>query len=175
MSVIRRTKVLAKGEKLFMEEIIEKVKSVLLSIGLGLLICLGWIALVGWGLGTAFDNSSLYKLGFIGTIIEAIVMICALSIPIVIFLLIKGFKARCPRCKKIFSMKEVETRLVSRNPEYVTKINNTYSAYDGRVTHQSEQRVLGTRKTYKTLYVCKRCNAEKHKSYSVATDEVWKE
>lgn len=160
---------------MIMRDFIDDVKSFLLRLGIGLLIFFGWIALVSALIAEPLESSDLYKLGFLGECIESLVFLCLISIPIVAFVLIKGFKARCPKCKKLFSMKEIETRMVARKPEYVTKINNTYSTYDGRVTQQTEQRVLGTRKTYKTLYVCKRCKAEKFKSYSIATDEVWQE
>lgn len=158
-----------------MREFFENAKTFLLRIGIGLLIALVWLFFVVMVIGIPLEKSALHELGLLGELITDVIVMCALSVPVVVFFLIKGIKAKCPKCKKLFSMKEIETKMVSRKPEYITKINNTYSAYSGNLTHQSEQRILGTRKTYKTLYVCKRCNAEKFKSYSVATDEAWHE
>lgn len=158
-----------------MRDFFDNAKSFLFRIGIGLLICLGWLFFVVMVIGIPLEKSALHELGLLGELITDVIVMCALSVPVVVFFLIKGIKAKCPKCKKLFSMKEIETKMVSRNPEYITKINNTYSAYSGNLTHQSEQRILGTRKTYKTLYVCKRCNAERFKSYSVATDEAWHE
>lgn len=153
----------------------EKIKTVLLSIGFGLFICLAWIGVIGVLLSWIFEIIPLHKLGFIGTCIESLVTIVVLAIPIIIKVLVKGFKTRCTSCKKLFAMKENETVLLSRKPKYIKVINNTYSKYSGEVAYESEQRILGTEKTLRTQYVCKYCNAEKYKTFYQSTSEPWRE
>ena len=158
-----------------MEDFIEKVKTGLLAIGIGLFVCFGWIALMSVLLSNAFEIIPLYKLGFMGICIESLITIVVLGLSLIILLLVKGFKTRCPSCKKLFAMKENGTELLYRKPKYVKVINNTYSKYSGKVAYESEQLILGTEKTLRTQYICKYCHAEKSRTFYQSTSEPWQE
>lgn len=158
-----------------MEDFFEKVKSLLIKIGVGFVICCGWMALTGILLEKVFEIFYLDKLGILGIFIEGIIGIPVLMLPIIIIFLVKGYRTRCTSCKKLFAMKEKETKFVACRPKYITVLNNTYSNYSGQVTQQSEQRILGTEKKFETRYVCKYCNAEEIETFCRETNEPWME
>lgn len=76
---------------------------------------------------------------------------------------------RCQLCKRWFAVQKRDTIQIQSENIYVVVENKTRSAYSGEVTETTEQHIPGKRNTYKTIYACKYCGAEKYKYKYVDT------
>lgn len=90
------------------------------------------------------------------------VIICVI-IGLIVFYT-QGRKKRCPSCKKLFALQEVNQEVVSEEEVYVLVHNNVRNK-DGEVTGTVEQRVPGIRRTFDEESVCKKCGKHFHKTF----------
>lgn len=85
--------------------------------------------------------------------------ILSLLIPAIIISVITlfiGSKSKCPNCKKLFALQKVRTELIKEEDVNV-RVETKNKNLRGEVIGTGEQFVPGKRKTYKTVFVCKKC------------------
>lgn len=88
--------------------------------------------------------------------ISLIVMIIAIG-----FIIMKGWKRRCPTCGKLFALKKVGEQVLG-SKEISVKVDIEHESSDG-TTYTTSQYVPGVHEYYDTIYKCKHCGCENRK------------
>lgn len=75
------------------------------------------------------------------------------------YILIRGWRKRCPYCGKLFALRKTQVELVAQEDISVAVDVDTRDEY-GKTIRTTTQYVPGTRDIYDIYYVCKHCGSE---------------
>lgn len=105
-------------------------------------------------------------------IIVAIVAVVVIGVTIAV--IATGLSAKCPSCKKWWSMGEVERKELSREPgmKWVTRTETQKDAQGNTSQVQRQVQVHVMRIKYDGLFRCKKCAFEHRKEF-VEEKENW--
>ena len=116
-----------------------------------------------YGMWYVFFDMKNYH--FIARFLMFLFFVIFLAIVIGVEVLKKGYREKCPKCKKWFSLEDMGTELVGKKDINVKVEGNTYNR-NGEVIGTQEQYVPGTRKIYHQNFKCKKCGNRCYSTFS---------